>query len=142
MRSSPLLLVAAIVMACAVDTTEPRQLVLQPQLSTQAPSELPNVFRYSGEALFGVIDPETDLWAFAGFPDDPTQLSDCGGPGAAFNTFYFQDAGQLRNVIHEIAKGDDVNIHVYRFSTFVDPCTSAPIARGTGSVLYHDSDFL
>jgi len=144
MRPSPLLLVTAVALACAVDSTAPpRQLALQPSFTSQAPpAELPNVFRYSGEALFGVIDPETDLWAFAGFPDDPTQLTDCGGPGAVFSTFYVQDAGQLRNVIHEIVKGDEVNIHVYRFSTFVDPCTSEPIARGKGSLLYHDSDLL
>ena len=144
MRPSPLLLVTAVALACAVDSTAPpSQLRLQPTFSSQAPpAELPNVLRYSGESAFTLIDTETDLRAFAGLPDDPTQLADCGGPGAAFNTFYAQDAGVLRNVIHEIVKGDDVNIHIYRLSTYVDPCTSAPIARGKGSVLYHDNDLI
>jgi hypothetical protein len=144
MRPFPLFLATGVALACAVDTTAPpSQLTLQPAFTNQAPpAELPNVFRYSGEGAFGVADAETDLFALAGFPDDPTQITDCGGPGAAFNTFYVQEAGQLRNVIHQIVKGDNVNIHVYRFSTFVDPCTSKPIARGTGSLLYHDSDVL
>jgi hypothetical protein len=139
-RPSPLFL-AALTIACAVDSTEPRHLVAPPRFSSQsAPSELPNVIRYGIETGFGVIDPVPDLWVFAGFPEDLSQSEDCGGPGASFDTFYFQDAGQIKGVIHEIGKGDDVRISVYRFSTF-DPCTSKPIAVGTGSVIYRDNDF-
>jgi len=141
MRPSALLLVAALGLACVADTTEPPKLIMQPRFSSEAPpAELPNVFRYNGEAMFGVSDPNTDLWAFAGWPADFSQLERCGGPGAHFDTFYIQEAGQLSAVIHQIVKGDDVRIVVYRLSTF-DFCTSQPVAVGTGSVSWHDSDF-
>ena len=141
MRPFPLLLVAAATLACAIDTTEPQKIVLQARFSSQAPpSELPNVIRYQLESGFGVIDPQPDLWAFAGFPEDLSQSEDCGGPGVHFDSFYVQDAGQIQGVIHEIIKGDNVRITVYRFSTF-DPCTSKPLAVGTGTLSYHDNDF-
>jgi hypothetical protein len=131
---------AAISLACATDSTEPRKLVLrQPQFTSQAaPSELPNVFRYNSESGFGVIDTESDLWAFAGFPYVASDGPRCGGSGA-MDTFYFQEAGQLQGVIHQIAKGDNVRITVYRFSTF--DCNATPIATGTGSITWHDSDY-
>jgi hypothetical protein len=140
MRSSPLLLVTAFSLACAIDTTEPRDLVLrQPRFNAQtSPSDLPNVIRYGAESGFGVIDLESDLWAFAGFPYLAAQTPQCGGSGQ-FDTFYFQEAGQLKGVIHQIANGDNVRITVYRFSTF--GCDAQPIATGTGSVRWHDSDY-
>ena len=80
------------------------------------------------------------MWAFAGLPDDPRQLAACGGTGT-FSSAYVQDAGELRQVIHEIARADNVNIHVFRASTFDSWCTSAPIASGKGKAVFHDSDF-
>ena len=32
------------------------------------------------------------------------------------------------------------NIHVYRLSTFVDICTSEPIAQGSGRLIINDND--
>lgn len=141
MRSVPQLLIAAISLACAADSTAPPNLVTQPKFSAQdQPAELPNVFRYETGTIFAVIDTKTDLWAYAGLPDDPRSLGRCGGTGT-FSSAYIQDAGQLQEVIHEIAKADNVNIHVYRLSTFTGFCTSTPIASGKGNASYHDNDY-
>ncbi|HEX6627675.1 MAG TPA: hypothetical protein VF105_06965 [Gemmatimonadaceae bacterium] len=141
-RLSPLLLVASFALACAVDTTEPRPGHLHAGFAAvSAAPEFPNVVRYQDQLVFSIGDPETDLIAFAGLPDDPTQNVFCGGD-AAFAIVDFQDAGVRQGVIHSLAKGDEVNLDVYQRSTFVDPCVSTPIAEGTGRVMYLDNDAL
>ena len=103
------------------------------------PDELPNVLRFSAGFATGIQDPGTGLVAVAGLPDDPTQDILCGGtePIASAD---FQEVGLLQEVIHSLAVGGDVNIHVYDRSTFQNTCVSTPIAQGTGRVMYTDND--
>lgn len=140
LRPFPLLLVSSFALACAVDTTEPRPAPLDPRLTAvSAESEFPNVVRYQDQFVVSIQDPQTDLIAFAGLPDDPAQSAFCGGPDA-FAIIDFQDAGVRQGVIHSLGKGDEVNLDVYQRSTFVSPCVSTPIAEGTGRVMYVDND--
>ena len=142
MRPSLLLLLTPFAFGCAVDTTEPPAVPLQPQLSVAAaPTDLPNVIRFRDVFVFGIIDPNTDLWAFAGLPDNPKQATECGGPDGSYAVVDIQNVGVRKEVLKVIAKGDQVNLDVYRLSTFVDICTSTPIAHGKGSISYHDNDF-
>ena len=140
MRSSPLLLVSSFVLACAVDSTEPRPAPLHTGLAavTAAP-EFPNVVRFQDQIVFSIQDPTTDLIAFAGLPDDPTQSAFCGGD-EPFAIVDFHDAGVRQGVDRLVAKGDEVNLDVYQLSTFAGPCVSTPIAEGTGRVMYVDND--
>jgi hypothetical protein len=140
MRPSPLLLISSFALACAVDSTEPRPAPLQPRLAdvTAAP-EFPNVVRFQLEFVVSIQDPETDLYAFAGLPDDPAQSAFCGGT-EPFAILDFQDAGIRKGAIHSVGTGVDVNLDVYQRSTFVDPCVSTPIAEGEGRLMYVDND--
>ena len=140
MRPSPLLLVSSFALACAVDSTSPPSAPLHPRLDVAVEGpESPNVIRFQDQFVISIQDPETDLWAFAGLPDDPTQSAFCGGD-EPFAIVDFHDAGIRQGVEHLVAKGDEVNLDVYQRSTFVSPCVSTPIAEGTGRVMYVDND--
>jgi hypothetical protein len=140
MRPTPLLLVSSFALACAVDSTSPPRAPLHPQLEVAAAGpEFPNVVRFQDQFVVSIQDPETDLWAFAGLPDDPTQSAFCGGD-EPFAIVDFHDAGVRQGVDRLVAKGDEVNLDVYQRSTFVSPCVSTPIAEGTGRVMYLDND--
>jgi hypothetical protein len=107
---------------------------------SNGPSNLPNVFRFDG--IVGgaaVVDPETDLIAFDGLPDNPADASICGGTEEIANLADFQVNGDLTGVFHLLAQAE-LNIHVYRLSTFVDICTSVPLAQGTGRLIINDND--
>jgi hypothetical protein len=137
---SPLLLVSSFALACAVDSTSPPSAPLHPQLDVAAAGpEFPNVVRFRDQFVISIQDPETDLIAFAGLPDDPTQSAFCGGD-EPFAIVDFHDAGVRQGVDRLVAKGDEVNLDVYQRSTFVSPCVSTPIAEGTGRVMYLDND--
>jgi len=97
------------------------------------------VVRFQDQFVVSIQDPTTDLIAFAGLPDDPTQSAFCGGD-EPFAIVDFHDAGVRQGVEHIVAKGDEVNLDVYQRSTFVSPCVSTPIAEGTGRVMYLDND--
>jgi hypothetical protein len=101
--------------------------------------EFPNVVRFQDQIVFSIQDPATDLIAFAGLPDDPSQSAFCGGD-EPFAIVDFHDAGLRQGVDRLVAKGDEVNLDVYQRSTFVSPCVSTPIAEGTGRVMYVDND--
>jgi hypothetical protein len=104
------------------------------------PSELPNVFRFEGMVGGAVIvDPKTDLIAIDGLPENPAELAECGGTSEILNLGDFQVSGDLSGVFHLLARAE-LNIHVYRLSTFVDICTSPPLARGTGRLTINDND--
>ncbi|HEU4747633.1 MAG TPA: hypothetical protein VFS56_03965, partial [Gemmatimonadaceae bacterium] len=113
---------------------------VQPRLSVvTAGSEFPNVVRFEGQFVFFIFDPETGLVALAGAPDDPAQAAPCGGD-EPFATVDFQEAGVRQGVIHALVKGDEVNLHVFQLSTFVNACVSTPIASGKGRLMYTDND--
>jgi hypothetical protein len=107
---------------------------------SNGPSNLPNVFRFDG--IVGgalVFDPETDLIAIDGLPDNPGDASICGGTEEIANLANFQVSGDLSGVFHVLAQSE-LNIHVYRLSTFESICTSEPIAQGRGRLIINDND--
>ena len=107
---------------------------------SNGPSNLPNVFRFEG--IVGgalVFDSETDLIAIDGLPDNPADASICGGTEEIANLADFQVSGDLSGVLHLLAQSE-LNIHVYRLSTFESICTSEPIAQGSGRLIINDND--
>lgn len=135
-----LLLVTPFAFGCAVDSTAPPSAPLRPRLNAvTAGAEFPNVIRFQSQFVFGIQDPTTNLIAFAGLPDDPAQSVACGG-SEPFATVDIQLSGVRQEVFHRLAKGDDVNLHVYQRSTFVNICVSTPIAEGTGRLMNLDND--
>lgn len=140
MRPIPLLLVASLALGCAADPIAPRTAPVDPQLQlAQAAAEFPNVIRVQDYFVFGIQDPSTDLLAVAGLPDDPPRTwFYCGGTdfGAVVD---LQFAGVLKSAINTLMKGSDVNIDVYRRSTFFSICDSPVLAHGKGRVMYVDN---
>jgi hypothetical protein len=130
------LLVSGFALGCGAERE-----TLAPQLNySNGPSDLPNVFRFEGivgGAAF--VDPVTDLIAFDGLPDDPADATICGGTEEIANLADFQVSGDLTDVFHLLAQADE-NIHVYQLSTFVDICTSEPLAQGSGRLVLNDND--
>jgi hypothetical protein len=107
---------------------------------SNGPSNLPNVFRFEGTVGgAAVVDPRTDLVAIDGLPDNPADLAECGGTAGILNLADFQVSGDLADVFHVLAQAE-LNIHVYQLSTFVDICTSEPLAQGTGRLIINDND--
>jgi hypothetical protein len=107
---------------------------------SNGPSDLPNVFRFEGivgGAAF--VDPITDLIAFDGLPDDPADATICDGTEEIANLADFQVSGAISEVFHFLVQAEE-NIHVYQLSTFVDICTSAPLAQGFGRLVINDND--
>jgi hypothetical protein len=138
-RPSLLLLATSFALGCAVDSTGPLSAPLHTRLDvTTAGPEFPNVVRFQDQFVVSIQDPATDLIVFAGLPDDPTQSDICGGD-EPFGIIDFQAAGLRQGVEIVVAKGE-VNLDVYRLSTFAGPCVSTPIAEGTGRVVYTDND--
>ena len=138
-RLSLVLFAASFALGCAADSAGPISAPLQPRLDLTTGAEFPNVLRFQSAFVFAVQDPETDLIAIAGLPDDPTQGPGCGG-SEPLSIADIQWAGVRQEVIHALAKGDDVNLHVYQLSTFQGPCRSSPIAVGEGRITYVDND--
>jgi hypothetical protein len=98
------------------------------------------VFRFEG--MVGgaaIVDPQTDLIAFDGLPENPSDLAECGGSEEILNLADFQVTGNLSGVFHVLAQAD-LNIHVYQLSTFIDICTSHPLAQGIGRLIINDND--
>ena len=117
----------------------PSQVATQAEISN-GPADLPNVFRFEGIVGGGVFaDSRTDLLAIDGLPEDPTELDICGGTEGILNLADFQVSGALREVFQLLAQAEE-NIHVYQLSTFVDICTSEPIAQGVGRLILNDND--
>lgn len=107
---------------------------------SNGPSNLPNVFRFDG--IVGgalVFDPKTDLIAIDGLPDNPADASICGGTEEIANLANFQVSGDLSGVFHLLAQSE-LNIHVYRLSTFESICTSEAMAQGRGRLIINDND--
>lgn len=105
------------------------------------PSDLPNVFRFRDVWVFGIIDTKTDLWAFAGLPENVKQAVECeNGTDDSYAVADIQLAGVRDEVIKAIIRNTDVTLNVYRFSTFEGICVSDPIATGRGTMKYHDND--
>jgi hypothetical protein len=142
-----LLYVAAVVgLSACDDPLQPNQSVASSaaagptQSISNGPSTLPNVFRFEGMvggAAF--VDPRTDLVAFDGLPENPADLVECGGSEEILNLAEFQISGLLSEVFHLLARAEE-NIHVYQLSTFVDLCTSVPLAQGRGRLTINDND--
>jgi hypothetical protein len=144
MRSYPLLLITSLTLACAVDNTGPRPMANQVRLSiTGANPDGPNVIRFrSSNFAFGIIDLNTDLLAIAGLPDNPKNATECpNGTDNSYSVVDVHEAGVRQDAIKFMANSSDVNLDVYRLSTFDEICTSNTIAHGVGRISYHDNDF-
>ena len=141
MRTLPLLLAVSIALGCAADTTAPHSLVVQgPRLAlVDAASAEPNVVRFGSEFYFGITDTETDLLAFAGFPIDPKNWYGCWG-GEPLQTVRFQYTGLQQDAIKGLMSNANVNLVVYKYSTYQGVCWSTPLATGTGRVTYVDNN--
>jgi hypothetical protein len=115
---------------------------LQPQFNiSNGPPVLPNVIRFeTGVGGGAIADTHTDLIVVAGLPENPADAFDCGGgePGDA-GTIQIV-GGQGRTDALKALVQADVHLHVYQLSTFVDFCTSEPIAQGTGRLIVNDND--
>lgn len=142
MRASLLLLLTPFAVGCAVDTTAPRPVPFQSRLSVMTASdESPKIMRFRGEFAFAILDTKTDLIGFAGLPDDISRSADCGGTDS-YAVVDIQQVTVRDGVIHWLVRGHDVNLDVYQLSTFVDLCTSPPVAHGRGTLKYHDNDLV
>jgi len=139
MRPFRPLFLPLLALACSGDPTAPRTADLHPSFAVASSAAEPNVIRFSDQFAVAIFDPETDLVAIAGLPADPMQSVACGGT-EPFAFADFQFVGVLQDAIKALVKGDPVNLHVYRFSTFEDICVSTPIAQGVGRVMYTDND--
>ena len=132
---------SALASGCGDQPTSPEVLSTIPQHNfSNGPSNLPNVFRFEG--IVGgavVVDPERDLIVIDGLPDNPADASICGGTEEIANLADFQVSGDLTGVFHVLAQSE-LNIHVYQLSTFVDICTSEPLAQGSGRLIINDND--
>jgi hypothetical protein len=138
MRPIPALSLTLLVLACAGDPSAPPSPNLQPSLAVVSASAEANVIRFRDQFAVGIFDPETDLVAYAGLSSNPDDLADCGGV-EPYQSADFQYVGLLQDAIKALAKSNQINLHVFRFSTFVG-CGSVPIAKGVGRVTYTDSD--
>jgi hypothetical protein len=132
---------SAFSIACGDQPTSPEAVTAIPQHNfSNGPDELPNVFRFEG--IVGgavVVDEKTDLLVVDGLPDNPADASICGGTEEIANLADFQVSGDLSGVFHLLAQSE-LNIHVYRLSTFESICTSAPLAQGRGRLIINDND--
>lgn len=138
MRHYPLL-IASVALACADHTTAPPAVQIEPRLS--AADAQPNVQRFTAEFVFGIADSKTGLIAFAGLPDNPRDVVECGGTVELhFVVAEHQWVGFRQDIIKAIAKANDANLDVYDLSTFTGVCGSDPIAHGTGRMAAHAND--
>lgn len=140
MRPSLLLLLTPFAVGCAVDTTAPRPVPFQSRLSVVAASEeSPKIMRFRDQFVFGILDTKTDLLGIAGLPDDISRSVDCGGTDP-FAVVDFKQVTVRDEIIHWLVRGHDVNLDVYKLSTFEGICTSPRVAHGKGTIKYHDND--
>jgi len=103
------------------------------------PDDLPNVFRTATNAGFSMRDPSTGYIAMAGLPNPPTSLTFCGG-SVLFQTSSELTEGQLKDVLHDLRMGSDLNVFIYRIATFRGVCASTPFASGVGHAIRTDND--
>jgi hypothetical protein len=142
MRPFPALCLALLAVACADPnpTGPPSSSKLRPGfVVANSAANGPNVIRFKDFFATLILDPVTDLVAWGGLPANPMQLIDCGG-AEDVQIADVHGAGLLQDALKALIKLDPANLHVYRLSTFVDPCVSTPLARGSGRVMYTDSD--
>jgi hypothetical protein len=141
MRRLSLFLAAVMATGCAGDSTAPDAITVQgaPSALMDGGSAEPNVVRFGSEYFFGITDTETDLLAFAGLPADPKNWYGCFG-GEPLQTVSFQYTGLQQDAIKGLMSSGNVNLVVYRNSTYQGICWSTPIATGTGRVTYVDNN--
>ena len=103
------------------------------------PDDLPNVFRTATNAGFSMRDPSTGYIAMAGLPNPPSSLTFCGGT-VPFQTSSELTEGELKDVLHDLRMGSDLNVFVYQIATFRGVCASTPFASGIGHAIRTDND--
>jgi len=138
MRCIPALSLTLLALACSGDPTALTTADLKPSLVSATGAAEPNVIRFSDQFAVGIFDPPDNLVAWAGLPPNPDELADCGGV-LPYQYADFQFVGVLQRAIKALVVNGNANLHLFRLSEFVG-CGSVPIARGTGQVMYTDSD--
>ncbi len=137
-RISFLFALAALASACS-ETTSP-DASLNPAQNVSLETGSAEVYRDERTVLIGIQDPAADLRLFIGLPADPRQLPQCGGT-EGFDTMLYQEVGLSPEPVQVLARSGDVNVHVYRRSTYLGVCRTTPLAQGTGRLVYTDNDF-
>ena len=90
-------------------------------------------------AGFAMRDPSTGYIAMAGLPTPPSSLIFCGGT-VLFQTSSELTEGELKDVLHDLRMGSDLNVFIYRIATFRGVCASTPFASGIGHAIHTDND--
>ena len=103
------------------------------------PDDLPNVFRTATNAGFAMRDPSTGYIVMAGLPTPPSSLIFCGGT-VLFQTSSELTDGELKDVLHDLRMGSDLNVFIYQIATFRGVCASTPFASGIGHAIRTDND--
>jgi hypothetical protein len=144
------LLASVLVLACQEGPATAPDHAMPPVVAPRfdfmsGPRDLPNVFRWERENYaVSIQDPETDLIAWAGLPDDATMSAVCKlGGDETFAAVDVQRVGEFQDVIHRIMLAPTINLHVYTLSTFPWTrgfCSATPIARGVGQLVNTDND--
>lgn len=137
------LVAASGAVACADRVTAPpnSNAAFEPTFAVTADaSELPNVVRFRDQFVFLIADPESDLIAFAGLPDDLDAL--CAGSEVSFAPVDVRIAGVRQEILKSQIVGQDANLDVWRLSTFEGVCSSPRLAHGTGMLRFHSNDLL
>ena len=145
MRTSSIsmVLLSLAALACEQADTSPTDV---PQFNfANGPDELPNIIRQQFAFAVSILDPATGLRALAGLPAVPASHISCQALGPQFTgTENFQlHEEQLvgSDPVVYLNNTADVNLHVYRISTFMGICRSVVYAQGTGKVVGTDNDF-
>ena len=145
MRTSSItmVLLSLAVLACEQADTSPTEV---PQYNfSNGPDELPNILRQEFAFAVSIVDPATGLRAIAGLPTVPASHISCQALGPQFTgteNFQLHDEQLVGDgpVVY-LNNTDDVNLHVYRISTFMGFCRSVVYAQGVGKVIGTDNDF-
>lgn len=135
-RTFSYLVLLSTLAACA--ETSPTDMPAR-QATIQAMDAAPAVYRYEGTVLIATQDPSADLRLIIGLPTVPQQSVLCGG-SETFDMASYQESGIDRDAIQALARSGDINVHVYRRSTYAGVCRTTPLAQGTGQLVYTDND--
>ena len=142
-RSIAIVLFAFTALACEGPATSPTDV---PQFDfMNGPDELPNVIRSQFAFAVSILDPATGLRVIAGLPAVPASHISCQALGPQFTgteNFQLQNEQFIgSDPLVYLNHTANVNLHVYRTSTFMGFCRSTVYAQGTGTVVGTDNDF-
>lgn len=141
--SVAIVLFALAALACDRQDTSPTD---APRFDfTNGPDELSNVIRDQFAFAVPIMDPTTGLRVFAGLPTIPASHISCQALGPQYTgteNFQLQNEQFVgSDPLIYLGHTANVNLHVYRISTFMGFCRSTVYAQGTGTLVGTDNDF-